>query len=75
MGTFTIVESLDNPIPMAISSHNDGSRKNNAIITLPGDDVDMETKFHVSIKNGKNSMKFEIVDSRGLAGAKLILEI
>ena len=54
-----------------ICSHNDGSRKNNAIITLPGDDVDMETKFHVSIKNGKNSMKFEIVDSRGLAGAKL----
>merc|ERR1712176_897943 len=31
----------------------------------------METKFHVSIKNGKDSMKFEILDSQGLAGAKL----
>ena len=38
-------------------------------MTLRGDLFD--TKFHISVKNGKNSLKFEIIDSRGLRNAPL----
>merc|ERR1712020_143578 len=57
-------------VHMEILSHNVASRKNGVVVTIPGRNS-YETKFHVSIKNGKNSMKFEILDSQGLAGEQL----
>ena len=46
------------------------SKKNGVYITLPGANG-YEIKFHVSIKNGKDSMRFEIIDSKGLATTNL----
>ena len=46
------------------------SKKNGVYITLPGANG-YEIKFHVSIKNGKDSMRFEIIDSKGLATSNL----
>lgn len=57
-------------VHIEILSHLGSSRKNGVVVTLPSDNF-METKFHISIKNGKDSMKFEILDSRGLAGVAL----
>lgn len=45
-------------------------RKNGMILTLVGVNG-KPIKLHFSIKNGKNSMKFEVLDSTGLAGANL----
>merc|ERR1711970_60806 len=47
-------------------SNNEFSKKNGAYITLPGANG-YEIKFHVSIKNGKESMRFEIIDAKGLS--------
>jgi len=46
------------------------SKKNGVFVTLPGANG-YEIKFHVSIKNGKDSMRFEIIDSKGLATTNL----
>merc|ERR1712130_116842 len=53
---------------IAIISHG-SARKVGALVTLRGDLFD--TQFHISVKNRKNSLKFEIIDSRGLRNAPL----
>ena len=42
------------------------SKKNGVYLTIPGVNG-YEIKFHISVKNGKDSMRFEIIDSKGLS--------
>ena len=47
-------------------SRSSSQRKNGVIVS-----IGHEIRFHVSIKNGKDSMRFEILDSSGLSTTEL----
>lgn len=54
---------------LSILSHQ-STRKTGIVLTLTGSNGE-PIEFHVGIKNGKDSLRFEILDSSGLAQAKL----
>ena len=54
---------------LSILSHQ-STRKTGIVLTLTGSNGE-PVEFHVGIKNGKDSLRFEILDSSGLAQAKL----
>ena len=51
-------------------SRNEFSKKNGVFVTIPGANG-YEIKFHISVKNGKDSMRFEIIDAKGLSTENL----